>query len=227
MARPDVSAGADQKLPPPMVDAILDANFLKAFTRLSDRLPESAKAAAAQAAKAAPAAPAAAARAGSGSAQTDDDDGPMKPLHTSKGTAPNGELKGTAGRVPALQTICVSFTLLKGAGVSVQPQGNAGNLGCTQICLSGSMAEGGCRLSGLHVNACLTAWLRSARLPERQNAGHSVCCCCKPPCSSIQPSVAATVAANTLQLLQDIVTSLALASRAFRLLHLCRRGKPP
>ena len=108
-----------------MVDAFLDPSFLKAFTRLSAQLPESAQAAAAQAAKAASAAPAAAAQAGSSSAQANDDDGPMKPLHASNGAAPNGKPKGTSGKVSLHQTACSSSTVLKGAGVSGQPQGDA------------------------------------------------------------------------------------------------------
>ena len=87
-----------------MVDAFLDPNFLKSFTRLSAQLPESAKAAAAQAAKAASPAPAAAAQARSGSAQTDDDDGPMKPLHASKGAASSGKPKGSAGKISPICT---------------------------------------------------------------------------------------------------------------------------
>ena len=122
MACPDFPAGADQKQPPPAVDALLDPDFLKAFTHVSAQLPESAKAAAAQAAKAASATPAAAAPAGSSSAQTDDDDGPMKPLHASNGAAPSGNPKGTAGDVLLLhQTVCGSFTLLNGAGSVVSP----------------------------------------------------------------------------------------------------------
>ena len=174
-----------------MVEGTLDPNFLKAFTRLSAQLPASAQAAAALAAKAASAAPAAAARAGSGSALADDGDGPMKPLHASKGTVANGKPKGTAGnRLDRLRYSMRQLHTREGCtgqwsasrGFKTLAPGHivAARLSKRFMHSSQGVAAGGRLMGGrqisraLYQHDCLAALLGSAGWLQGPNAGRPV-----------------------------------------------------